>query len=499
MQNKISLLIINLCIAISFYGCSEEIDPCSLTNEQAIQEIEKIEHLLNDKSPYMNINYRRVKKSLDSLSENIRKTDNISKYDLSIKLKDILAELGDRHFSLEYIGNCIQDDKYYLPFSIAPWGESMAVALIKQPKITFSFYLEEYPFLSKINGQNIIDFIEENDSENKYAPKFSKLALGVEKLNEIYRISEGLKIGDKIDFTFLSKDHKSDTILTLDIVKSRNKWKEIDSYLIFNKDNDRFNKLLFRQYDNDITYIKIPEMYSYSKDEDYFQWLQKKMDTVRGSNALIIDLRNNPGGNRDLIDFFSNYLIAPKTFEVANLSRYKGDLSDDTKNNLSARRLYPYEYFKDKESKQAINNFNKNFSPSIGIDEKLYSEYYYMMLNSNDKTDSYHYDNQIYILTNEMTFSAASVFASSFKGVENIKLVGVGTDGSSGLSKTYELKNSELQIRLSHMLSYQKNGELFDGVGTSPDIEIHRSFEQILGKEDAQLNTLLEIINTTIQ
>ena len=224
MQNKISLLIINLCIAISFYGCSEEIDPCSLTNEQAIQEIEKIEHLLNDKSPYMNINYRRVKKSLDSLSENIRKTDNISKYDLSIKLKDILAELGDRHFSLEYIGNCIQDDKYYLPFSIAPWGESMAVALIKQPKITFSFYLEEYPFLSKINGQNIIDFIEENDSENKYAPKFSKLALGVEKLNEIYRISEGLKIGDKIDFTFLSKDHKSDTILTLDIVKSRNKW-----------------------------------------------------------------------------------------------------------------------------------------------------------------------------------------------------------------------------------------------------------------------------------
>jgi len=98
-----------------------------------------------------------------------------------------------------------------------------------------------------------------------------------------------------------------------------------------------------------------------------------------------------------------------------------------------------------------------------------------------------------------MTFSAASVFASSFKYLDNINIVGVSTDGASGMKKTYELPNSELRITMSHMLSYQKDGDLFDGTGTAPDIEIKRSVDQILGLEDFQLKKLLEIINSTEQ
>jgi hypothetical protein len=46
------------------------------------------------------------------------------------------------------------------------------------------------------------------------------------------------------------------------------------------------------------------------------------------------------------------------------------------------------------------------------------------------------------------------------------------------------------------MLSFQKNGDLFDGVGTDPDIEIKRSIDQILSLEDHQLNVLLTKIRT---
>nr|WP_321231563.1 S41 family peptidase [uncultured Psychroserpens sp.] len=496
MQNKINFsIVIALSSIIILFSCNSEVDPCVLTNEMAINEIDHIENLLNEKSPYMNINDSRVSSSLNELIIELNENDSISKKEFSFKLKTVLSKLGDRHSELEYIGNCIENNRYFLPFALAPWKGNEAIALVKEPKLKFSFYLDEYPFLTRINNQSIKDFIHQYDVKNTYAPKFSKQALGIEKLNEFYKIKPELNVGDQMKFTFTSRDFKSDTTLLLSLVDSKNKWRDIDSYLFFDKDDDRMKQLLFRQYDNDIAYIKIPEMYKLSENEDYFQWMKQTMDEVKSSNAFIIDLRNNPGGNRDLIHFFSNYLVAPNTFHVANLARYRGDISDETKKSLNTRRLYPYSHFKDTNALLTIDGFMKNFHPSTKINEVLYSEYYYMLINSESNTDSYYYNKPIYILTNEMTFSAASVFASAFKGIENIKIVGISSDGSSGMPKTYELTNSEIRLSLSHMLSYQKNGALFDGVGTSPDLEIHRSMNQIQGHEDTQLMTLLKTIN----
>ncbi|OUS00802.1 hypothetical protein A9Q86_08590 [Flavobacteriales bacterium 33_180_T64] len=496
MQSKITyLMIIAFSSIILLFSCNAKVDPCVLTNDESIDEIEYIENLLSEQSPYMNINNSRVSTSLNALVIELNKRDSINKNELSFKLKAVLAELGDRHSELEYIGSCNENNRYYLPFALAPWKDNGAIALVKEPRLRFSFYLDNYPFLTSINGQNIKGFIDQNDLKNKHAPKFSKQALGVEKLNEFYKIKPELNVGDQMKLTFTSRDFKSDTTLLLNLVESKSKWRDIDSYLFFDKDDDRMKQLLFRQYDNDIAHITIPEMYKFSENEDYFQWLKQTMNDVKTSNALIIDVRNNPGGNRDLIAFFSNYLIAPNTYHVANLARYRGEISDNTKNSLNTRRLYPYSHFKDTDAQLTIDSFMKNFHPSFKINEKLYSEYHYMVLSSESNSDSYYYNNPVYILTNEMTFSAASVFASSFKGIGNIKIVGISSDGSSGMPKTYELTNSEIRLSLSHMLSYQKNGVLFDGVGTSPDLEIHRSMNQIQGHEDKQLMTLLDTIN----
>jgi len=465
-----------------------------LRNDEAINEIKQIEKLLIEQSPYMDINNARVIASLDSLALNLQKNTKTDKIRFSIKLKDVLAELGDRHFRMEYVGNCTEKDRYYLPFVLAPWKGDGVIALVKKPKMTFSFYLDDFPFLKSINDKKIGEVMSQYDLENKYAPKFSKQALGVKKLNEFYKIKRGLGVGDQIKFTFASWDFKSDTTFFLSLVESDNKWRDIDSHLSFDKNDGGIKKRLFRQYDDQIAYIKIPKMYSYLKDKEYFQWLKQVLDTVRTTKALIIDIRNNRGGNRDLIDFFSNYLVVPKKFIVANLARYRGEISDDTKRDLYSRRLFPYSYFKDEASKKAIDSFMENFHPSVKTSETLYSEYYYMVINSNGDADSYYYYNPVFILTNEMTFSAASVFASSFKGMENIKIAGISADASSGMSKTYELTDSEIQVSLSHMLSYQKNGELFDCVGISPNIEIHRSINQLLGYEDHQLKTLLKSI-----
>jgi hypothetical protein len=44
------------------------------------------------------------------------------------------------------------------------------------------------------------------------------------------------------------------------------------------------------------------------------------------------------------------------------------------------------------------------------------------------------------------------------------------------------------------MVSFQKDGQLLDGIGTKPDIKIERNLDQIFWKEDYQINKIIELI-----
>lgn len=138
-----------------------------------------------------------------------------------------------------------------------------------------------------------------------------------------------------------------------------------------------------------------------------------------------------------------------------------------------------------------------SFEPMYDLNKEKFSEYHFYILNGQKLSENkFHYDKPIYILANERSFSAASVLVSVFKNLPNIKIVGVNTDGSSGNSKRFELPNSELRGKISTMVSFQKNGKILDGVGTEPDMKIERNLDQVLLKEDYQLNKLLEVIKS---
>ncbi|WP_373059416.1 hypothetical protein [Zunongwangia sp. H14] len=50
-----------------------------------------------------------------------------------------------------------------------------------------------------------------------------------------------------------------------------------------------------------------------------------------------------------------------------------------------------------------------------------------------------------------------------------------------------ELPNSGLRGKISTMVSFQKDGGIFDGFGTKPNISIKRDMDQMLWKNDSQL------------
>ncbi|MEL6943155.1 MAG: S41 family peptidase, partial [Bacteroidota bacterium] len=304
-----------------------------------------------------------------------------------------------------------------------------------------------------------------------------------------------------VSFTFSDIERIRDTTIQLYLSKEEKKW----------EDRGGKGKMQFREYwtkkysdllewfPNNIAYIALPLMVSKKEEPDYFEWFNEKIQEIqKESKALIIDIRDNPGGSRDLLQYLGNYFISPsRTTYVANIAQLRIDTSDNRDiSELIMRGLYSSTSPSfDTSQRTVIKDFNECFKPFKSYDKTKFSDYYYMLLNPNFFSKKDHYDRPIFILINENSFSAASVFAGALKGLENIVLVGVCTDGSSGLTRIYKLKRSGIQIRFSRMLSFQPNGKLFDGNGTEPDIVIERSINQILGKEDYQLIKVLSIIN----
>ncbi|NQX81093.1 MAG: hypothetical protein HRT66_03730 [Flavobacteriaceae bacterium] len=128
--------------------------------------------------------------------------------------------------------------------------------------------------------------------------------------------------------------------------------------------------------------------------------------------------------------------------------------------------------------------FTKNFETKKEFDTSKFSNPHYMTSENTEKQ----YTKPVYILVNERSFSAATVFTSAFKGLYNIKIVGVTTDGSSGNSQKIRLRHSNIRIKVSTMLSFQRNVKTLDGNGTKPDIYIPENENQILKGEDVQIN-----------
>ncbi|WP_204345358.1 S41 family peptidase [Psychroserpens algicola] len=458
------------------------------SSKNALTTINALTKLLSEKSPYFDMNKDRVVRKIDSVITLIDSKKTHTETELFNTIEHIISELGDRHALVKTLNPPKDKKRYYLPFALAPLQKNRVIALQQLPKLKYSFYLKNYPFLTAIEGEDIVKFIYRQDVSNKYAPSSSRLSLGVEKMNEFYQINHDFNLGDSIKLTFSDKDKVKDTILYISLIDYKTKWRELNIHFpIQEKTKESYNSLQ-TTYDNDIAYIKIPEMFDVSNNKLFFKWLSEYMNTIKNSNGLIIDIRNNSGGKRDLINFFSNYFIKPDNYSIANYATYKPELTPIIQESLNKRSLYQLNHFDihlQKSIEQKTPSKLKDYSNDLG-----YSDLYYMVLKHNDAFDNYYFYNKpVYILINEKTFSAASVFASSFKGLDNITIAGVKTDGSSGLAQSYELNGFELKF--SHMLSFQKNGDLFDGIGTEPDLKITRSIDQILGHDDHQLNALL--------
>lgn len=474
-----------------------------LTKKQVVEDVEFLRKILNEKSSYAYLNGYDFNADFQNYLKTIKDSTRLENFGLFVT--NTLAKIGDRHSSLSTIRGYHLNEDFFLPFIYAPINNKVLVLNYNQNK-ELEILNSKFPYVKKIDGMDMNNFLQKIRPEDIKAPKETYFTLAVRDIRDIQKnyILLEKSLPKKIKLTLSNPTFKKDTVMAVSIVdksKRLRPWDEkFEVDYLFIKDED-YNKpeiieKLFRIKDN-IAYIKIPEMVNKDEAPLLFDKVNSFMKSIQNdSEGLIIDVRANSGGTRDLLYEFAKYLVHPDSVYVVNITKQRGPipLPEDYIKTLHNRFLYSFSEL-DKREQKVVTEFLKTFNPIYELDNKKYSKYYFGLLNGQKLAKkSFYYNKPVYILANEKTFSAASVFVSVFKGIKNIKIVGNTTDGSSGNSEWFDLPNSKLSGKISTMVSFQNNGKTLDGYGTEPDIRIERDINQILWHTDTQLEKLQDII-----
>lgn len=444
-----------------------------LSKEQMEADLDELQYAITNYYSYAFLNKVNVKKEIQKLKDKL--PDETTSKEFGILLKPFINQFGDAHSRLK----ALELDSYgLLPFETSAFEGKIVCHLDTQ------LVEEGFPFLKSVNGISVekLKALTEYWLVSNASPQFVQRAIA-RNLSYMGFLLERLgkyKKSIKVEF----ENEKGEVrIQNLELWYLTN-----GGYYSSDRINSFKNKIL----KNNIGYLKIPDM-----QKGFEEQLHPIMEGFQNTKGLIIDVRDNPGGQRDILLELIPYFISPEQGRViGNIAVLRTNLQSTPKEGfLSNRFMYPLTSSQyTEEDKDFIITSLMNFSPSVSFDEKKYSHYHYLLLKADEQ--KLFYDKPVVVLMNEGCFSATDIFLSSFQQLDNVTLIGTKSGGGSGRTSTLQLPNSTLEIKLSTIISFQPDGSLYDRVGVSPDTEAYElTIDDVIGKRDNQLDIALKHIH----
>ena len=215
---------------------------------------------------------------------------------------------------------------------------------------------------------------------------------------------------------------------------------------------------------NNIGYLKID---GFSGD-DMAALLTRTMNLLSHTKALIIDVRENGGGNQSGNQILSWLTKTPIVRYHSNLR--VSDLLLDERGSILLNAEY---------------NEGDEFTP---------------FLPNMVQPEATTYQGKVFALTSSYCFSACDTFVSALKENKLATIVGEGTGGGTGTPHVFSLPYSGLNFRYSVAQGLTAVGkEFLEGKGTMPDIALLPTIDERIAGEDQQLLKLTDIVAESIK
>lgn len=238
-----------------------------------------------------------------------------------------------------------------------------------------------------------------------------------EDLNQVVNDIKGDR-GTKVNLTVIrgSDDQQITVNVTRDVVEKQT----VDS----------------RMLEDGIGYLAVSEFDSvtYSQYKEALDDLENQ-----GAGSLVIDLRNNPGGNLDIVCEMLD-LILPKGVIV-------------------------YTEDKNGERKEYTSDSNQQVKMPIAV------------------------------LMNGQSASASEIFAAAVQDYDRGQIVGTQSYGKGVVQKLYDLMDGSC-VKLTSAEYFTPEGRKINGKGVTPDVEVEYEYDPNHPEADHQLEKAIETLKT---
>lgn len=445
-----------------------------LTRKQAEEDLDQLEwHIVNRFSyrDRLGVDYRSA---LDAVRASLR--DEVARADFALQLVKFIGLFGDGHSRVQ------EDLSRILPVGYTPYlVEQVQGGVVAFEADRQNYLSHAHPYLEQLDNIDIEDWLKVTARLNPAgSPQFvRRQALRNLRYLGWARLELGSDPSAPVGLYLTAEGHKRSFLNEVELEDEK------PTYGAWPGGS--------HQRISDVGYLRIPRM---SNEPEVIEELVEKMEEFQDTKALIIDVRGNGGGTRDILRLLGGYLLAPEQpARVVNVAAYRLDEGDDphaAQGYLQNRFLHPAasSVWSDDE-RAAIAEVSSSFEPEWSLPEADFSDWHYMVLSRDPKLHTDHYDRPVIVLMDGGCFSATDIFLGALKGVSKVTLMGAASGGGSGRSQSLTLQHSGIRMRLSSMASFQLNGHLYDGNGIQPDVLLLPIKSDLINETDSVLDAAL--------
>jgi Peptidase family S41 len=448
-----------------------------LEPEAAAAVLDAFKTALDERWSYRHANGANFDAAIAKLRKKL--AAGITQNELGIELQKIIALGIDGHsgvsgFSFPSGGR--------LPFLIEVTAQRF-VAVEPQRK---AFLAEGFPFITKIDGHEISQWCAAASVlVVKGSPQYIRhRSLNLLRELDYWRDMMKLPRRTTVEVELTDDAGTAKKSLTLPVAASAH------PYGVWPSGGSRL-------LDANIGYLRLPNMRASTSVTEIKTWMPKFRDTV----GLIVDVRDNNGGDRDALVSLYTYIAAPedppRVFNAAAYRLHAAHPSNHLAENHRMSPLNAAEWTPDQ--KEAVALFAKKFKPEWKLPRGQFSDWHYMVLTRLNEPDSFHYNKRVIVLMNGKSFSATDIFLAGLKGVKNVLLLGTPSSGGSAFTQEIVLGDTKLSLRIGSMASFQANGKLFDRNGIYPDVLVEPLPEYFIGGRDSQLEEAVKLLRVELR